>query len=125
VAPDGTSAGGKALVAFPTAIRVSLDPAQPVKREEQMDEQIEAFLADVVAFEREDSNAIGEGVRQRLAFYETQFCAAETDKRMKGMAFRAFYALVRTRVVEEIKRCKGTSTAEHLKIVLSVIDRAR
>jgi hypothetical protein len=90
-----------------------------------MDEQIEAFLADVVAFEREDSNAIGEGVRQRLAFYKTQFCAAETDKRMKGMAFRAFYALVRTRVVEEIKRCKGTSTAEHLKIVLSVIDRAR
>ena len=46
-------------------------------------------------------------MRQRLAFYEKQFCAAETDKRMKGMAFRAFYALVRTRVVEEIKRCKG------------------
>ena len=90
-----------------------------------MDEQIEAFLKDVMAFEREDSNAIGEGVRQRLAVYEKQFCAAETDKRMKGMAFRAFYTLVRSRVVEEIKRCKGTSTAEHLKIVLSVIDRAR
>ena len=78
-----------------------------------------------MAFEREDSNVIGEGVHQRLAVYEKQFCAAETDKRMKGMAFRAFYVLARTLVVEEIKRCKGTSTAEHLKIVLSVIDRAR
>ena len=64
-------------------------------------------------------------MRQRLAVYEKQFCAAETDKRMKGMAFRAFYALVRTRVAEEIKRCKGMPNAEHLKIVLSVIDRAR
>jgi hypothetical protein len=85
-----------------------------------MDERIEAFLKDVMAFECEDSN-----VRQRLAVYEKQFCAAETDKRMKDMAFRAFYVLARSRVVDEIKRCKGTSTAEHLKIVLSVIDRAR
>ncbi|HUI12566.1 MAG TPA: hypothetical protein VL048_03740 [Xanthobacteraceae bacterium] len=90
-----------------------------------MDESIEAFLNDVMAFECEDSNVIGEAVRQRLATYEKEFCEAETDKRMKGMAFRAFYVLARTRVVEEIKRCKGTSTAEHLKIVLSVIDRAR
>ncbi len=77
-----------------------------------------------MAFEREDSNAIGEGVRQRLAFYEQQFCAAETDKRMKGMAFRAFtrWADARSR---GIKRSKGTSTAEYLKILLSVIDRAR
>jgi len=90
-----------------------------------MDERIEAFLNDVMAFEHEDSNGIGEGVRRRLAVYEQQFCATETDKRMKGMAFRAFYVLARTRVIEEIKRCKGTSTAEHLKIVLSVIDRAR
>lgn len=89
-----------------------------------MNEQIEAFLTDVMAFEREDSNVIGEGVRQRLAVYEKQFCAAETDKRMRGMAFRAFYALARSRVVEEIKRCKSTSTTEHLNIVLSVIDRA-
>ena len=72
-----------------------------------MNEQIEGFLTDVMAFEREDSNAIRGGVRQRLAYYEKQFCAAETDKRMKGTAFRAFYALVRTRIVEEIKRCKG------------------
>jgi hypothetical protein len=35
-----------------------------------MDERIEAFLKDVMAFEREDSNVIGEGVRQRLAVYE-------------------------------------------------------
>jgi hypothetical protein len=90
-----------------------------------MDERIEAFLKDVMAFEREDSNVIGEGVRRRLAIYEKQFSEAETDKRMKGMAFRSFCALVRSRVVEEIRRCKGTSTAEHLKIVLSVIDRVR
>ena len=90
-----------------------------------MDERIEAFLKDVMVFECEDLNVIGEGVRQRLAVYEKQFCAAETDKRMKDMAIRAFYVLARSRVVEEIKRCKGTSTAEHLKIVLSVIDRAR
>jgi hypothetical protein len=93
--------------------------------EKLMDHQIEAFLKDVMAFEREDSNVIGEGVRRRLAVYEKQFCAAETDRRMKGMAFRAFYTLVRSRVAEEIRRCKGTSTAEHLKIVLSVIDRVR
>lgn len=95
-----------------------------MKRGRLMNEQIEAFLTDVMAFEREDSNVIGEGVRQRLAVYEKQFCAAETDKRMRGMAFRAFYALARSRVVEEIKRCKSTSTTEHLNIVLSVIDRA-
>jgi hypothetical protein len=56
-----------------------------------MDERIEAFLKDVMAFECEDSN-----VRQRLAVYEKQFCAAETDKRMKDMAFRAFYVLARS-----------------------------
>ncbi|MGO8975406.1 MAG: hypothetical protein ACLQNV_18005, partial [Steroidobacteraceae bacterium] len=31
-------------------------------------------------------------------------------------------ALCRTRVVEEIKRRKGTPTADHLKLVLSVIE---
>jgi hypothetical protein len=43
-------------------------------------------------------------------------------KRMKDSAARVCRGLCRSRVLEEMRRRKGTSTAEHLKIVLSVID---
>ena len=42
-----------------------------------MDERIESFLADVLALEDENSNAIREGVRIALADYEQIFRAQE------------------------------------------------
>jgi hypothetical protein len=41
---------------------------------------------------------------------------------MKDRAAQACRTLCRTRVAEEIRRRKGTSTAEHLKIMLSIIE---
>jgi hypothetical protein len=90
-----------------------------------MDERIEAFLADVLALEGEDANAIREGVRVTLADYEQIFRVQEVNKRMKDKAANGCHALCRARVVEEIQRRKGTPTAEHLKRVLSVIDGPR
>jgi hypothetical protein len=46
------------------------------------------------------------------------------NKRMKDKAAHACHALCRTRVVEEIQRREGIPTAQHLKLVLSVIDGA-
>ena len=82
-----------------------------------MDERVEAFLADVLALEGEDANAIRDGVRVALADCEQIFRAQEVNRRMKEKAAHACHALCRTRV--------GTPTAEHLKLVLSVIDGAR
>jgi hypothetical protein len=87
-----------------------------------MDKRIEAFLKDVLAPEGEISNLLREGVRRQLATCEKQFRDAESNRRMKDRAAQACRTLCRTRVVEEIRRRKGTSTAEHLKIVLSIID---
>jgi hypothetical protein len=87
-----------------------------------IDERVEAFLADVLALEGEDVNAIREGVRGALADYEQLFRAQEVNRRMKEKAAHAYHALCRARVVQEIRLHKGTPTAEHLKLVLSVID---
>jgi hypothetical protein len=89
-----------------------------------MDERIEAFLKDVLALEGEIWNLLGEGVRRHLAICEEQFRDAEMNKRMKDRAAQACRTLCRVRVAEEIRRRKGTSTTEHLKIVLSIIDSA-
>jgi hypothetical protein len=90
-----------------------------------MDERVEAFLADVLALEGEDANAIREGVRVALSDYEQLFRAQEVNKRMKDKAAHACHALCRARVVEEIRLRKGTPTAEHLKVVLGIIDGPR
>jgi hypothetical protein len=82
-------------------------------------------LADVLALEGEDVNAIREGVRGELADYEQLFRAQEVNRRMKEKATQACHALCRARVVEEMRARQGTSTAEHLKLVLSVIDGPR
>jgi hypothetical protein len=87
-----------------------------------MDERVEAFLADILALEGEDVNAVREGVRGALADYEQQFRAQEVNRRIKEKAAHACHALCRGRVVEEMRLHKGTPTAEHLKLVLSVID---
>jgi hypothetical protein len=90
-----------------------------------MDERVEALLADVLALEGEDLNVIREGVRDALADYEQLFRVQEVNKRMKDKAAYACHALFRARLVEEIGLRKGTSTAEHLKLVLSIIDGPR
>ena len=90
-----------------------------------MDERVEALLADVLALEGEDPNVIREGVRGPLADYEQLLRAQEVNKRMKEKAAHACHALFRARLVEEMRLRKGTSTAAHLKAVLSIIDGPR
>ena len=74
-----------------------------------MDERIEAFLADVLALEGEEPNAVREAVRIALADYEQVFRAQEVNKRMKEKAAHACHALCRARVVEEMGLRKGTT----------------
>jgi hypothetical protein len=90
-----------------------------------MDERVEAFLADVLALEGEDANAIRQGVRGALADCEQIFRAQEVNKRMREKAAHACHALCRGRVAEEMRLRKGTPTADHLKVVLGVIDGPR
>jgi hypothetical protein len=87
-----------------------------------MDERVEAFLADVLALEGEDADAIRKGVRVALADSEQLFRAQEVNKRMREKAAHACQVLCRARVVEEIRLRRGTPTAEHLKLVLSIIN---
>jgi hypothetical protein len=90
-----------------------------------MDERVEAFLADVLALEGETPDAIREAVRVALADCEAIFRAQEANRRMKDKAAHACHALCRARVVEETRQRKGTPTADHLKLVLSIIDGPR
>jgi len=90
-----------------------------------MDERVEAFLADVLALESEEPTAIREAVRVALADYEQVFRAQELNKRMKEKAAHACHAVCRARILEEMRLRNGTPTAEHLKLVLSVIDGPR
>ena len=90
-----------------------------------MDQRVEDFLADVLALEGEDANTVREGVRGALVDCEQLFRAQEVNKRMKEKAAHACHAVCRARVLDEIRLPKGTPTAEHLKLVLSVIDGPR
>jgi hypothetical protein len=90
-----------------------------------MDQRVEDFLADVLALGGEDANTVREGVRGALVDCEQLFRAQEVNKRMKEKATNACHALCHGRVVEEARLRKGTPTAEHLKLVLRVIDRPR
>jgi hypothetical protein len=87
-----------------------------------MDQRVEAFLADVLALEGETPDAIRQAVRAGLADYEAVFRAQESNRRMKDKAAHACHSLCRARVAEEMRRRKGTPTAEHLQLVLSIID---
>jgi hypothetical protein len=92
------------------------------RRQGPADQRIESFLADVLALAREDLDAIREGVPV-LADCEAISRAQETHKRMKDRAARVCRALCRTRVAAEMHQRRGTRIAEHLKLVLSIIDR--
>jgi hypothetical protein len=89
------------------------------------DTRVEAFLADVLALEGDNPDAIREGVHVALADCADIFKAQEVNRRMKDKAVHACHVLCRVRVVEEIPRRKGTATAEHLKYVLTVVDGPR
>lgn len=67
--------------------------------------------------------AIRAGVHVALGEAETIFRAREDNKRMKDQAAHACHTLCRARVVEEMRLHRATKTAEHLKLVLSIIDR--
>ena len=88
-----------------------------------MDERIEAFLADELALEGEKPEAISAGVRVALGDADTIFRAREDNRRMKDRAVQACHALCRSRLVEEMKRRKGTPTADHLKLVLGILEK--
>ena len=89
------------------------------------DPRVEAFLADVLALEGENTDAIRDGVHVALADCEQIFKAQEVNRRVEDKAAHACHVLCRARVVDEIQLRKGTATAEHLKFVLSVIDGPR
>jgi hypothetical protein len=88
-----------------------------------MDQRIEAFLADVLALAGEEPDAVREGVHVALADCEGIFQAQEPNKRMRDKAAHACRALCRVRVAEELQRRQGTNIAEHLNLVLGIIDR--
>jgi hypothetical protein len=88
-----------------------------------MDQRIESFLADVLALAGEEPEAVRQGVRVALADCEAIFRAQETNKRMKDQAARVSRAQCRARVVAEIYQRRGTQIAEHLMLVLWIIDR--
>jgi hypothetical protein len=77
------------------------------------------------ALEGEDADAIRHGVRVALADCGQVFRAQEVNKRMREKAAHACQTLCRARVAEEMRLRKGTPTAEHLKLVLTVIDGPR
>jgi hypothetical protein len=109
----------------PAAYNPRLSMARVSLAGDPMDERIEAFLADVLALEGEDANAVRQGVRVALADFEQLVRAQEVNRRMKDKAAHACHALCRARILEEIQSRKGTPTAEHLKLVLGVIDGPR
>jgi hypothetical protein len=88
-----------------------------------MDQRIEAFVTEVLALAGEEPEAVREGVRVALADGEALFRAQETNKRMRDKAAHACRALCRARVTEELQRRRGTRIAEHLKLVLTIINR--
>jgi hypothetical protein len=56
------------------------------------DARIESFLADILALEGEDPNAIREGVHLAIADCEQIFRAQEVNRRMKDKAAHACHA---------------------------------
>jgi hypothetical protein len=53
---------------------------------------------------------------------EVIFGAQQEKKRMRDKAAQSGHSLCRSRAVQELQRRRGTSIAEHSKLVLSFID---
>jgi hypothetical protein len=75
-----------------------------------------------VALVGEEPDAVRKGVRVALADCEALFWVREPNKRMRDQAGRLSRSPCRTRVVAEMLQ-RGTPIAEHLKMILSIIDR--
>ena len=88
-----------------------------------MDQRIESFLADVLALAGEESDVVREGVRVALGDCEAIFRAGQPYKHMRDQTALVGRALCRSRVVAEMQQRRGTRLAEHLKLVLTIIDR--
>ena len=73
---------------------------------------------------REPRRARAKEVRVALGDYAAIFWAQEPNKLMKDKAARGCRVLCRDRVAEELERRRGTPIAEHLKLVLTIIDPA-
>jgi hypothetical protein len=87
-----------------------------------MDERVEAFLRDVLKISG-TRNEVVEGVRMLLPSYEELFRHDETEKHLKDKAAQKGLELLRARVVAEMQMREGIPIADHLKIVLSAMDR--
>jgi hypothetical protein len=61
--------------------------------------------------------------RVALADCEAIFRAQRKNKRIRDNAALVCRALCRARVAEELQRRRGTRIAEHLELVLTIIDR--
>ena len=88
-----------------------------------MDQRIEYFLTDVLALAGEEPEAVRQGVRRALGDCEAIFRAQQRYKHMRDQTALICRALCRSRVIAEMDQRRGTRLAEHLKLVLSVMDR--
>ena len=88
-----------------------------------MDQRIESFLADVPALAGEDLDAVRERGAGRPRQVRGDLPAAGAEEGMRDKAALARRALCRARVAKELQRRRGTRIGEHLKLVLSIIDR--
>jgi hypothetical protein len=88
-----------------------------------MDQRIETFLTDVLALAGEEPEAVSQGVLRVLRDCEAIFRAGQRYKHMRDQTALVCRALCRSRVVAEMNQRRGTRLAEHLKLVLTIIDR--
>ena len=88
----------------------------------RMDQRIKSFVGDVLELAGEDPDVIRDEVRVALGDYEAIFRAQEPNRRTRDQAADACRTLCRARVAEEFERHRETPIAEHLKLVLNVID---
>ena len=88
----------------------------------RMDERIEAFLLDVLQDEGESSRLVCENTRRYLPTYEEIFRHEEVYGHKKDEAAKRCRDWCRQRVLDELDQREGTSTADHLRMVLSVIE---
>jgi len=87
-----------------------------------MDERIEAFLLEVLEDEGKDSNVVRANTRCYVALYIEMFRAREAEDHKKDDAAQRCHDWCRQRVLEELDQREGTSTADHLRIVLNAIE---
>jgi hypothetical protein len=87
-----------------------------------MDERIEGFLLEVLEDEGKDSSVVSANTRCYLALYTEMFRAREADDYRKDAAAQQCRDWCGQRVLEELDQREGTSTADHLRIVLNAIE---